>query len=87
MKYSQKKIYVLDAVEDNRIILERAKKRTAYIKTTEEYITNNEEKEDESNIMLETYRTDLKGTQMRLTYADGISDKEPEAIKTKTGIV
>ena len=57
-----------------------------YIKTTEEYITNNEEK-DESNIMLETYKTDLKGAQMRLTYADGISDKEPKAVKTKTGIV
>ncbi|RHQ54449.1 hypothetical protein DWY31_10495 [Dorea sp. AF24-7LB] len=83
-KYSQKKIYVLDAkVEDNRIILEQAKKKNGtYIKTTEEYITNNEEK-DESNIMLETYKTDLKGAQMRLTYADGISDKEPKLLRPK----
>lgn len=83
-KYQQKKVYVLDAkVEENRVILEQAKKKQGtYIKTTEEYITNNEEK-DESNIMLESYTTELKETQMRLTYADGISDKKPKILKPK----
>lgn len=83
-EYRQKKSYVIDAnVEDNRIILEQAKKKgKTYIKTTTEYITNNEEK-DESNIALESYSTELKGTQMRLAYRDGISDKEPKLLKPK----
>src|SRR5699024_2869237 len=46
------------------------------------YITNNTERE-ESNIYLESYSTELKGTQMRLTYEDGISDKEPKVLKPK----
>ena len=37
----------------------------------------------ESNISLESYSTELKGTQMRLTYEDGISDKEPKVLKPK----
>ena len=36
-----------------------------------------------SNITLETYATDLKQTQVRLTYNDGISDKEPKVLKPK----
>ena len=53
-----------------------------YVKTAPDYITNNEEK-TKSNIVLETYSTDLKQRQIRLTYNEGISDKEPKVLKPK----
>ena len=53
-----------------------------YTATAPDYITNNEQK-TKSNIALETYATDLKQTQVRLTYNDGIADKEPKVLKPK----
>ena len=65
------------------ITLERASKDgDTYTATAPDYITNNEQK-TKSNITLETYATDLKQTQVRLTYNDGISDKEPKVLKPK----
>lgn len=77
-------VYVLDAVlEENRVILERATRAgNVYTAITQEYISNNEE-EKESNIFLESYTTELKEKQMRITYKDGISDKEPKVLKPK----
>lgn len=82
--YQMEGIYVLDAVfEDNMITLNRATKDgETYAGTSPDYITNNEEKE-KSNIYVETYATDLKETQVRLVYDDGISDKEPKVLKPK----
>ena len=53
-----------------------------YTATAPDYITNNEQK-TKSNIALETYATDLKQTQVRLTYNDGVADKEPKVLKPK----
>lgn len=82
--YQTEGTYVLSAVfEDNMITLNRAvKEGTAYTTVSPDYITNNEEKEG-SNIYLETYVTELKETQVRLAYEDGISDKEPKVLKPK----
>lgn len=82
--YEQKDIYVLEAEFDNNMItLSRVRKDgSTYTGIADDYITNNEEKE-ESNIYLESYVTELKETQYRLTYADGISDKEPKVLKPK----
>lgn len=82
--YEQKDIYILEAsFADNMITLSRvSKKGNTYTGIADDYITNNEEKE-ESNIYLEAYVTELKETQYRLTYADGISDKEPKVLKPK----
>lgn len=82
--YQQKDIYILGAkMEKNRVILERATKSgSTYTATVEEYISNNEEQK-ESNIYLDSYITELKKKQMRLTYEDGISDKEPKVLKPK----
>lgn len=82
--YEQNEIYILDAEFDtNMITLNRAvKSGTTYTNTAEDYITNNEEQE-ESNIYAETYITDLKEKQVRIVYADGISDKEPKLLKPK----
>lgn len=82
--YEQEKIYILSAeIKENMITLHRAtKKGNSYTQTSEDYITNNEE-EKESNIFLESYTTQLKETQMRLTYSDGIADKEPKYLKPR----
>jgi hypothetical protein len=76
--------YVIRAeFADNMITLSRvSKKDDTYTATTADYITNNEEKK-ESNIYLESYVTDLKETQMRLAYGDGVSDKSPKLLKPK----
>ena len=68
--YQTDGIYILNAAFDEDMI------------TAPDYITNNEQK-TKSNITLETYATDLKQTQVRLTYNDGISDKEPKVLKPK----
>ena len=76
--------YVLDAyLKDNMVTLNRAvKDGNTYTSTSQDYITNNTEKE-KSNIYLESYVTDLKETQVRLTFEDGISDKEPKVLRPK----
>ncbi|MDO4313800.1 MAG: hypothetical protein Q4C52_12025 [Eubacteriales bacterium] len=76
--------YVLDAqISDGMITLNRAKKSgNTYTEIDADYIANNEEKE-ESNIMLESYITELKETQMRLTFLDGIKDKNAKVLKPK----
>ena len=82
--YEQSGIYVLSATfEDNMITLDRAiKDGDTYTGTAQDYITSSKEAK-ESNIYVQTYKTDLKETQVRLTYDDGISDKEPKLLKPK----
>lgn len=82
--YSVDGSYVLGATfEGNMITLSRATKNgDTYVSTSPDYITNNEEKK-ESNISLDTYVTDLKETQVRLTYNDGIEDKNPKVLNPK----
>lgn len=76
--------YVLDAqVSDGMITLDRASKSgDTYTAIEADYISSNEEKA-ESNITLESYVTELKETQMRLTFLDGISDKSAKVLKPK----
>lgn len=82
--YEENGVYVLDVVlEENRVVLERADREgNVYTTITQEYISNNEE-EKEKNIFLESYTTKLKEKQMRLTFKNGISDKEPAVLKPK----
>ncbi len=82
--YQADGLYVLDAsFDENMITLDRAvRDGDTYAATAPDYITNNEEKE-ESNIFVETYATELKEQQVRLTFDDGISDKKPKVLKPK----
>lgn len=82
--YQMDGIYVLDAVfDENMITLTRATREgETYASTSPDYITNNEEKE-KSNIYVEAYATELKESQVRITFDDGISDKEPKVLKPK----
>lgn len=76
--------FVLSAeFEDNMITLNRVTKNGENLyENSAGYITNNKEKK-ESNIYLESYATELKETQRRLTFENGISDKEPKVLKPK----
>lgn len=82
--YESEGTYIISTEFDgNMITLNRvAKKGDVYHSVIEEYITNNEE-EKENNITLSSYTTTLKQKQLRLTFGDGISDKEPKLLKPK----
>ena len=75
-------IYTTDILIDgNLLTLNRVvKEGDTYNSTSQEYITNNQERE-ESAVSLETYATDVKETQVRMTFADGIGNAEPELVK------
>ncbi len=76
--------YVLDAETDGQMItLHRVEKSgDTYVSTRANYIANNEEQQ-ESNISLDSYYTDMKGTQMRLTFAEGIKSLKAKVLKPK----
>lgn len=82
--YNSDGYYTLSTEIDNGMItLNRVQKNgDTYTQAAADYISSNQEKK-ESNIMLESYVTDLKETQMRLTYADGIKDKSAKVLKPK----
>lgn len=82
--YEQEGIYLTDIlIEDNLVTLNRVTKAdSVYTGTTQDYITSNEERE-ESNITLESFSTDLKEKQMRLTFADGINNQAPRILRPK----
>lgn len=86
--YEQSGVFVLDTTfDDNMITLQRAvREGGTYTGINEDYITSNEELE-ESNIYVDTYATELKETQVRIIYADGISDKEPKLLKPKQVLI
>lgn len=80
--FEDQNIYTTDILIDgNLLTLNRVvKEGNTYNSTSQEYITNNQERV-ETSISLETYTTDLKETQVRMTFADGIGSTEPKLIK------
>ena len=82
--YQSDSDYVLSVeVSGGMINLDRVvKSGDSYTQIAASQITSNAEKK-ESNISLESYVTDLKETQMRLTFADGIPDRNPKVLRPK----
>lgn len=82
--YTVEGIYISDIfVEDNLVTLNRVTKSgEIYTDTAQDYISNNAVRK-ESNILLESYSTDLKKKQMRLKYVDGIPDQSPKILRPK----
>lgn len=76
--------YISDVlVEDNLVTLNRViKSGESYTGTAQDYISNNVQRE-KSNISSESYVTDLKEKQMKLQYADGISNRSPKVLRPK----
>ena len=69
--------------EDDMATLKRAvKSGNTYNYVAADYITNNEERE-ESNIYLDSYTSETRGTQIRLAYEDGIEDTSPKILQPK----
>ncbi len=81
--YQVEGIYILGAsIEGNMITLNRAvKKDEVYSRVSEDYITNNEERA--SSVTLKSYWTNLKETQYRLVFEDGIDSKNAKVLKLK----
>lgn len=71
------------SISDGMITLHRGKKNgNAYAFTSDDYIANNDEKE-QSNITVESYSTELKEMQQRITFGDGIKAKTAKVLKPK----
>ena len=85
--YQADNIFILDVVfENDMATLKRAvKSGDFYTYTSEDYITNNEERE-ESNITIDSYTSELKGREMRITYEDGVDDSSPKILKPQLTI-
>ena len=75
-------IYTTDILIDgNLLTLNRVVKNgDVYSSTNQEYITNNQERKD-SDLSLTTYTTDVKETQVRMTFANGITSTDPTLVK------
>ena len=84
------KTYALDAmyltdvlVDANLVTLNRVTKAgNVYTGAAQDYITNNEEQQ-ENNVMLESFETELKEKQMRFTFANGIKKTSPKIMRPK----
>lgn len=82
--FTDQGIYTEDIlIEDNLITFNRVvKDGDSYNATTQEYVTNNAERK-ETQISLQTYSTDKKEAQFRLTFSKGIEDTSPVLRKPK----
>ena len=82
--YESETEYVRDTEIDGPMLtLHRVSRNgDTYVSISANYIANNEEKE-ESNISLETYSTELKESQMRLTFLEGIQSLKAKVLKPK----
>lgn len=81
--YQMDGTYILGAtVEGNMIALERASKEgDVYSKISKDYITNNEG--NAGRVTLQSYWTNLKETQFRLVFDEGIKNKKANVLKPK----
>lgn len=82
MSYEKPGKYILSSkIQDNMITVYLVDKNgTVYTENTEDYITNNKS-EQESKIYLESYVTELKERQRRLTFKEGLEGAEPKIVK------
>lgn len=81
MSYEKPGKYILSAsIEDNMITVSLGTVNAkVYSPEREDYITNNES-EEESKVYLESYVTELKERQRRLTFAEGLEDTNPKIL-------
>ena len=82
-EYQIEGIFILGAnVKDNMITLTRAKQSgSSYVEISEDYITNNEE--TSGLVELKSYWTDMKQTQYRLVFEEGITDTHAKKLDPK----
>lgn len=80
--FTDQNIYTTDIlIRDNQITLNRVSGENGqYHAVEQEYITNNQERDDRT-VALETYYTDEGETQTMLGFGEGLPDLKPEFIK------
>lgn len=85
--YESNTEYVQDTeIDGTMLTLHRVSKSgDTYVSIPANYIANNEEQE-ESNISLKSYSTELKESQMRLTFVEGIQSLKARVLKPKQTI-
>lgn len=83
-KYTQEGVYISDIlVEENLVTINRVTKTNqVYTGTSQDFITSNEERK-ESAVTAESFSTDLKGKQMRLTFQEEIEELSPRILRPK----
>ena len=76
--FADQGIYITNiSIQNNLLTLDRVQKDgDCYVAAPQEYVTNNEERRD-TKLTLATYSTESDGTQVRLTFEDGLEDTEP----------
>lgn len=81
--YEKANIYILGAsMKDNLITVKQAVKNgTTYTPTSDDYITNHTAENE--FISLQSFWTDLKGSQYRLAFSKGIKDKSAKTLRPK----
>ena len=86
--YQKKDVFILDAmIENNMITLQQATKSgNVYTEIAEDYITDNTASGNEY-VSLQSYWTDLKETQYRIVFSEGIKDKHAKVMKPKQVIM
>ncbi len=82
--YEEPNVYILGVSIDKNVITLRqgVKEGSSYREISEDYITNTETVANDF-VTLESYWTDLKQTQYRLTFKNGIRDKKAKTLKPK----
>lgn len=82
--YEQPDVYILDvSIQSNQITIKQGvRDRNSYREVSEDYITNNVTSASE-HVELKSYWTDLKQTQYRLLFANGLQDKKAKTLKPK----
>lgn len=83
LSYEKEERYILAAdIKDNMITVSLGKKTKGFVykETEKDYITNNVSAE-ESKITLESYVTELKERQRRLTFTEDLPEEAPKMIK------
>lgn len=83
-EYQEEGIWIRDVeIQDHVLSLHRVVRSDEhYQDTTSDYITSNQ-KIDESNISVASYKDSVRGTLKRLEYADGIRDLDAKVLKPK----
>ena len=82
--YQKDKAYILGATVENNLITIRqgVKNGNLYTDIEENYITSNEATGSEY-VLLQSYWTDLKETQYRLAFSEGLQNKKAKTLKPK----
>ena len=82
--YGEEGSYVIDAgIEKNMITLQKVQKSgDQYVNITPEYITNNQQ-QDKDTISIDTYVSEIKGNEIRITDSKGLKETEPQLLYPK----